>query len=115
METTHKGFTITVKPEDGQFHIHVTQFDGSSMEHEDNPDFYETEEKAIKHGKSIIDEFLQGSKKYIISQQANGKMSIYTDTGLQSLVDETLIKWDIDTPEDAEVYVTNTLKGTFTY
>lgn len=53
--------------------------------------------------------------KYFITEQANNLFAIYTDTGKESFADETLIKYDIANAKSAEDYVTNILKGTFSY
>ena len=42
--------------------------------------------------------------KHIITQQANGLFSIYTDTGAESMADEKLIDWDLEI-EQAEAKV----------
>ena len=43
--------------------------------------------------------------QYQIIEQANGKYSVYTDTHADSMADETLEVWDIDTYEKAQAYV----------
>jgi hypothetical protein len=52
---------------------------------------------------------------YYITGQANGNYSIYTNTGMESLADETLIKYDLSSEFAAEMHVTNVLNGSFSY
>lgn len=58
MTVKHRGFIIEVLPEAGEFVCKCKRVDGSLIEHEDNPDYYDDEEDAINNGKRIIDEFL---------------------------------------------------------
>jgi hypothetical protein len=51
---------------------------------------------------------------YFITKQSNDLFSIFTDTGAESMADETLVKHNLPQNE-AETYVTETLGGTFTY
>lgn len=55
----HRAFTIKLTEEDGEIKVAVTRDDGSLIEHDNNPDYYEEEEDAIEHGKTVIDEYLE--------------------------------------------------------
>jgi hypothetical protein len=58
MTTEYRGFKIEVFPINDEYEVTCKRLDGSAIEHEDNPDYYDNEEDAIAHGKVIIDEFL---------------------------------------------------------
>lgn len=51
----HKGCRIEIQEIDGEWKVTAKKMDGSIIEHEDNPDFYEDHEDAIEHGKTVID------------------------------------------------------------
>lgn len=58
MKTTHRGFTIEVLPEMGEYVVKAQRDDGSLLDHENNPTHCEDEDDAVETGKQIIDEFL---------------------------------------------------------
>lgn len=59
MEKKYRGLTITVTPEGDMFKVTVTKLDGTLVDHDDNPDYCESEEDAIFHGEYVIDEFFE--------------------------------------------------------
>jgi len=73
---------------------------------------YDYTEYDANHEVDTVTE-IKNPKKYFITLQADGLYSIFTDTNMESMADETLIKHDITSDVEACDYVLSVLHGTY--
>jgi len=58
MQNRYRGFIIEILPEAGELVMKAKRLDGSLVDDENNPSYYDNEEEALDAGQAIIDTLL---------------------------------------------------------